>query len=108
MTRPTLDDMRDELEKGRILESDLRSKSHHIAGYCDFIAGQVHVNPRPMIVEALLHELIHRRHPKWSEKTVDREAKALLSKMTEDQVATFYRRYQLLARKRRAPKSVDE
>ena len=108
MIRPTLEDMRDELEKGRIAETDLRSKDYHIAGYCDWTKQQVHVNPRPLVVEALLHELLHRRFPKWTEARVMKESKALLCKMSEEQIATFYRRYKLLARRHRKPKSVDE
>lgn len=107
MIRPSLEDMREELEKGRISETDLRSKDYHIAGYCDFTRQQVHINPRPMVVEALLHELLHRRFQKWTEARVNREAKALLSKMSEEQIRTFYRRYKLLARTRKAPKNVD-
>ncbi len=108
MIRATLADMQQELEKGRITEGDLRDPHFHLDGYFDGGSQRVYVNPRPSVVETVIHELIHRRWPTWSEARVDKEAKRLVATMSPKQVATFYTRYQTLARKRKRPKTVED
>ncbi len=106
--RATMTEIRDELEKGRITESDLRDPHFHLDGYFDGGSQRVYVNPRPSVVETICHELIHRRWPKWTETRVDQEAKRLVARMTPAEVATFYARYQVLARKRKTPKQLED
>ncbi len=108
MIRATLADMQQELEKGRITEGDLRDPHFHLDGYFDGGSQRVYVNPRPSVVEILCHELLHRRYPAWSERRVDREAKRLVAIMSPSQVDAFYRQYQLLVRRRKRPKKVED
>ena len=101
MKRVTLEELHDEFQRGGIAEANLRGNPDHLHGLCDWNTGRVYVNPRPGIVETLLHELIHRRHPRWGEKRVDGEARRLLSKMSDAAVAYWYRKYKAAARKRK-------
>lgn len=107
MNRATVEEVWAELQKGAITEADLRDPTCHLDGLCDYGSQRVYVNPKPSVVETLLHELIHRRHKRWGEKRVDYEAKRLLSMMSHAEVARWYRRYQIVARKRKRPRIIE-
>lgn len=108
MTRATLEEVWDEMGKGAITEAALHDATNHLDGLCDYGSQRVYVNPKPSTVETLLHELIHRRWPRWGERRVDYEAKRLLSMMSHAEVAKWYRRYQIVARKRKSPRVVED
>jgi hypothetical protein len=106
--RATLAEIREELEKGRITESDIRDNGVHWDGWCHFGSKRIVVNPRPVVVHILIHELVHRRFPKWGERRVAAEADRLLFNMSGKDIAAFYRKYQALARKRKSPIVVED
>ena len=108
MKHVTVDELHEELQRGQITEADLRDPAMHLDGFCDYGSDRVYVNPKPSVVETLLHELIHRRHKRWGEPRVDREAKRLLSQMSHADVARWYRRYQAIARKRQRPMRIED
>ena len=87
-------ELKAELRKGGIHEAHLDAKGWHLDGLCDHASGQVYVDPAPSIVESLLHEVIHRRFPRWGEKRVDATAKRLLRSMNSHQVRWWYRQFQ--------------
>ena len=89
----TLAELWAELGKGGVTEAHITAPDMHVDGLCVF-PHQVYVNPAPNIVLTLLHELMHRRHPRWSERRVDRESKALLGHMSDKDVKRWYRAYQ--------------
>jgi hypothetical protein len=108
--RPVADvlaELAEELSRGKVYEGALLSKGQITYGMCDYNTGAVHVDPVPYVVETLLHELLHRRWPSWSERRVDREAFRLVSGMSRQQMQTWYRRYQR-AKKHRRPLDTDE
>lgn len=103
-----LDDLWLEMQRGRITEADLRDPGFHLDGLCDHGTDRVYVNPKPSVVETLLHELIHRKFKRWGERRVDREAKRLLGGMSSTDIARWYRQYQAAARKRKRPYNLDD
>ena len=88
---PSIIDLFDELKRGRIYECRLRDPKWILDGLQD--GDNIYIDPRPAILETLIHELIHRRHPRFSEKKVTTEARRLLLKMSEADKATWWRRY---------------
>jgi len=86
-------------------EADLIHPYEIVDGFMD--GTRVYVNPKPAVVETLLHELIHRRYPRWSERRVDREAKGLVLRMTTRQINAWYRRFQTRAKRHKTPKRID-
>ena len=86
--------LRAELRKGGIHEATIKAKGWHLDGLCDHDKGAVYVDPAPTITEVLLHELLHRKYPKWSEKRVDRTARQLLRSMTTRQVQWWAGQFQ--------------
>jgi hypothetical protein len=77
-----LKELRAELKKGGIVQAPLRATGLHVDGMCNHDEGRVYIDPAPAITETLLHELLHRRYPRWGEKRVDVTAKRLLRYMT--------------------------
>jgi len=95
-----------ELSKGRIYEATLIDPTHHLEGLCDHDAQAVVINPKVSVVDSLLHELLHRRWPKWSEARVRRETRALMGQLSSHDIDVWYRRYRRAVKKRRPVSSV--
>ena len=96
-----------ELRKGRIYEAPLRSNYEHVDGMYDDANGRVYVNPAPQVAETLLHEVLHRRFPRWGEKRVTRTAKQLMRQMTARQAQWWYAQFKRLKKTIREPIRAD-
>jgi hypothetical protein len=55
------------------------------------------------VIDTLVHELIHRRHPRMGEKRVQAETSHLMRQLTDADVSDLYRAYQRCAQKVRRP-----
>lgn len=103
---PDLDGLWDELRRGDIYECSLKDVEFHLDG---LQSGQrVYIDPRPSILETLLHELIHRRHPRLGERTVERRARQLLSSMSDQTKARWWSAYQRTKRRCRAVQTSED
>lgn len=91
----------------RVSESQIIGREQHFHGVCDYAAHTVHVDPRPFVIETLLHETLHARYPSWSERRVDKEADRLLSSMSTRTLNRWWRLYQAKKRTRKTPLSMD-
>lgn len=100
-----LEDLWDELNRGRIWECSLRSAKWQMDGLQS--GENIYIDPRPAILETVVHELIHRRHPRLSERTVTTEARRLIASMDEGMKRKWWKQYRAL-RKMGAPVDVDE
>lgn len=95
-----------ELGKGRIYEATLIDPTHHLEGLCDHSTQAVVINPQVSVVDSLIHELLHRRYPRWSERRVQQETQRLMGQLSSHDVAVWYRRYRRAVKKRRPVSSV--
>lgn len=99
MATVDLADLEDELRRGSVVECSLRDARWHLDG---MQSGQtVYVDPRPAILETLLHELTHRRYPRMGERTVTRTARRLIGRMDEATKARLWKAYNRIKRKGR-------
>jgi hypothetical protein len=97
-----VDELTHELDRGFIYEATLvTDDGAHLLGMCNLENQHITIDPKVAIVSTLLHELIHRRYPSWSERRVRREEKRALSQLSPKDVATWYRRYRRAVRQRR-------
>ena len=99
--------LRAEFRKGGIHEAPLKAKGWHLDGLCDHEKGAVYVDPAPSVTEALLHEVLHRRFPRWGEARVDATARRLLRSMNSRQVQWWYRQFQHLKTTLTSPVNAD-
>jgi hypothetical protein len=90
-----------EMAKGRIYERPIVGSKRHIEGLCNWVNGEVSVNPAPSVVDTLIHELLHRRFRRWSEARVLAETWRVMETMTPDAVQALHRQYKRIAKRRR-------
>ena len=100
-----LDDLWDEMARGRIVECSLCDARFQLDGLQD--GEHIYIDPRPAILETLCHELLHRRKPRLGERAVTVTARRLVLSMDEAQKAKWWRGYGRIKRKGR-PVEVDE
>lgn len=98
----------DEFAKGRISEAHIVPKApgvrEGISGWTNF--HEIVINPIPDVVDTLVHELLHRRYPKWKEPYVVARTTEICRAMTHDERHTLYKLYQKVKRQRVRRKKV--
>jgi len=103
MAAPDLEDLYDELLRGKIYECSLRgfkAEGFRFVQVDGLSAGQnIYIDPRPAILETLFHELLHRRKPRWTERAVSIAARNLVVQMDDATKAKWWRAYQRIKRK---------
>lgn len=97
-----------EFKRGFIVEAHVLSNGEHVAGLCHHPTGMIVVDPAPDVIDTLLHELLHRRYPRWGEKRVAKTAERLVREMDPATVRRWYRRYKKVAHKVKRPIAVGE
>lgn len=103
-----IDVLTEEFGKGRIYEATLiTDDGAHLEGLCDHDKQAVTIDPKVSIVSVLLHELIHRKFPEWSESRVRRAEKRALRQLSQKDLHIWYRRYRRAVRKRRPVDAID-
>lgn len=102
----TLDDLLEELQRGRIYECSLRDPHFILDGIQD--GERIFIDPRPSIIHTLVHELLHRRKPTWSERRVARETDRLVSTMGDADVALWWARYRRVRKPSRPVEIADD
>jgi hypothetical protein len=104
----TITDLETEMANGRIYEATLiTDDGAHLHGIYDPDVKSITIDPRVPTVETLIHELIHRARPKWSEAKVKREEKRMMGLLSPRDVQTWYRRYKRAVRKRRPVDAIE-
>ncbi len=103
-----LSELEKEMANGRIYEATLvTDDGWHLWGLCDHNKGSITIDPKVPIVSTLLHELIHRKYPNWTEDRVRREEASALKQLSPKDIQTWYRRYKRAVRKRRPVDAID-
>jgi hypothetical protein len=96
-----------EMAKGDVYEAEIQAKGFHCLGAMTVEDQRVYVDPAPLVVEILFHELLHRRYPRWGEKRVIKTAAGLLATLTDAEKQRWYRRYKRTAIKATEPIRVE-
>jgi hypothetical protein len=103
-----ISDLEVELANGRIYEATLiTDDGAHLMGLCNHGTGAITIDPKVAIVATLLHELIHRKYPDWSEAKVRKAEVYALQQLSQQNIQTWYRRYRRAVRKRRPVDAID-
>jgi len=104
----TLADLEAELSNGRIYEATLvTDDGAHLLGICDYEKGTITIDPKVAIVSTLLHELIHRKYPSWTERSVRRAENRMMALLSPHDIQTWYRRYKRAVKKRRPQDAIE-
>jgi hypothetical protein len=89
-----------ELGAGQITEAFISDRKHFTDGLC--YGNHITVNPVHQTTDTLIHEILHRLHPEWSENYVRRTTTWLRRRMTDDETRAFYGEYERRKRKRKS------
>lgn len=101
-----MEELADEFAKGKVFQAEIHSEGEVIEGLYEPSSGAVYVDPVPNVVDTLLHELLHRRYPRWGERRVSDTAHRLVTAMSDEERRVWYRRYKKAAKARRRPVKV--
>jgi len=93
----------DELKNGRIFEAPIIGSKYHVEGLCNWETKEITVNPSASVVDTLVHELLHRRFPTWSEERVRIETGRVMFTLSHADVQDWYRQYKRLAKRKSKP-----
>lgn len=74
-------------------------------GVCEG-GGTVVIDEPAHIVETLIHELVHRMRPSWSERKVRQAEQRLYARLTREDIETLYTIYTSVRHTRRRPKVI--
>jgi hypothetical protein len=96
----------EELKRGRIVEARLVEPGYHVHGLCDRETDAIIIDPAPATVSTLLHELLHRRFPRWGERRVAAEERRLMRYLSDDEIRWWYGQYLRRRRRQRRPVAV--
>ena len=94
-----LEELWNELHKGKVVECSLRDSAALYYGMVQ--DGTVYVDPRPAILDTVVHELLHRRYPTMSEREVRSKTARLVFRMDEATKRKWWRAYSRVKRKGR-------
>lgn len=100
-------ELRAEFGRGKVFQAEIHSEGELVEGLYQPSNGAVYVDPVPNVVDTLIHELLHRRYPRWGEARVSKTAHQLVSAMSHEERRLWYRAYQRVARKMKRPIQVD-
>ena len=89
-----------ELGSGRITEGFLSDRKHFTDGIT-YGNGHITINPAHQTCDTVIHEILHRLHPQWSERYVRRTTTYLRRRMTDAETMAFYDEYQRRVKKRK-------
>lgn len=97
-----------ELGAGRISEAFIHDPGFQTDGLTDEASQHITINPQHQTVDTVIHEILHRLYPAWSEVYVRRTTSWLRNRMTEQDVQTVYAEYQKRVKKRKSVKRIEE
>lgn len=101
-----LKEIEEEFARGKIYEATLVDPIRHVEGLCDHATQTITINPKVSIVDSLIHELLHRRYPTWTEQRVRKETARLLGALTSEDLQAWYLKYRRAVKKRRPVSTV--
>lgn len=99
--------LRSEFANGKVFQAEIHSDGELVEGLYEPSSGAVYVDPVPNVVDTLLHELLHRRYPRWGEARVSKTSHQLVSAMSDEERRLWYRAYQRVAKKVKRPIQVE-
>lgn len=90
------------LGAGRVEFGPIHDEAEYVFGFTR-PDGSVRLNPSCHVILILLHELVHRLRPAWSERAVRARASRLLNQLSDRERDTLYTILLTTARVRKKP-----
>lgn len=90
MADPILLEIAAAIGAGRIQIADIESGEGEFVSGLAFPDGRVVINPKPDMVDTLIHEMCHRLRPSWTEKRVRAKTSELMGSLSHAEVDRLY------------------
>lgn len=90
-----------EIGSGRITEAFIRDRKAFTDGFYNG-NGHITINPVHQTIDTLIHEILHRAFPAWSEAYVRRTTTYLRRRMSDEEVQAMYAEFQKRAKRRKS------
>ncbi len=87
----TLIEIMTEMGRTPIREAYIEDKNNFIEGELD--GKVITVNPVHALVDTIIHEVMHKLHPLWSEKSVRNRTTWLIRRLSDSEQIQIYREY---------------
>lgn len=98
-----------ELGAGRISEAFIvDAPGIQCDGFTDDASKHITINPAFQTIDTVIHELLHRLHPAWSETYVRNRTTFLRRRMSDADVQAVYGEYQRRVHRRKRPRDIRE
>lgn len=99
----------DELRKGNIYERPIPDSEKSVwEAFVNHSTGQIVIDPTQWFTEVLLHELLHRRYPRWGERRVLTTASRVMHGMSREERRSWCRAYKRIVKRSPIPVEDDE
>lgn len=96
-----------ELGAGRISEGFIADPGFQTDGLTDDASHHITINPAHQTVDTVIHELLHRLYPAWSEVYVRNRTAFLRNRLSDAQVQTIYAEYQKRVKRLKRTKRIE-
>lgn len=106
--KPTLEHLFEDLQQAKVYECALQDDTWIVEGLTDFGNGSIYIDPRPAILDTVIHELIHRHRPWWSEIAVRRHTAHLINQLGEKDMQRWWKMYQKVKKAHRPVKLEED
>lgn len=103
VSHPTFADLMGELRRSPVIAAKIKDEAQHVGGLCYEPGGLIVIDEAVCTAEVITHEVLHRMHPRWGERRVEREADYLMRRMSDEDVARLYRTYRRVRYQRSRP-----
>lgn len=90
---------------GRMELGPIHDDTEFVDGYAE-PNGKVRINPAPAVVDTVLHEMLHRMRPAWSERAVRSKATRLMRSLSDPEIDRLHDVILSKARFTRRPSSL--
>lgn len=98
-----------ELGAGRISEAFIvDTPGIQCDGFTDDASKHITINPTFQTIDTVIHELLHRLYPAWSETYVRNRTTFLRRRMSDADVRAVYSEYQQRVHRRKRPRDIRE
>ena len=97
-----------ELGAGRISEAFIKDASGaQCHGFTEGSRHHITINPVHLTCDTLIHELLHRLYPAWSEAYVRNRTAYLRNRMSDQELQALYGEYQTRVYRPQRPRALD-
>jgi hypothetical protein len=96
-----------EVGSGRITQAFIKDGRNLTDGFYNG-NGHIYINEDHQTADTVIHEVLHRMHPQWTENYVRRTTSYLRRRMSDEEIIALVGEYRKRAKKRKRPVTIED